>query len=204
MGFDFIVIAPLLPFHCSFSCVFGGGVTFLVSSRVFLPMIVQRLVVLLALLEEGVRAHPSTPPSWTNFNFANIVQTSILTTPGHLEETFPLELINNENFIPWYPNMRLLHIWYMLIYVAFCLWKGSRTAGPEWLFHVFWEHKSTQFNLLTNLHINNSYHLLSAYYVPSNVQVLYKKYISANCRTVPKDGIYNFEFTDEETQAQKS
>ena len=36
MGFDFIVIAPLLPSHCSFSFVFGCGVSFLVSSSVFL------------------------------------------------------------------------------------------------------------------------------------------------------------------------
>ena len=29
MGFDFIVIAPLLPSHCGFSFVFGCGVSFL-------------------------------------------------------------------------------------------------------------------------------------------------------------------------------
>ena len=49
MGFDFIVIAPLLPSHCSFSFVFGCGVSFLVSSSVFLLMIVQQLVVILVL-----------------------------------------------------------------------------------------------------------------------------------------------------------
>ena len=63
MGFDLIVIAPLLPSHCGFSFVFGRGVSFLVSSSVFLSMIVQQLVVILVLLQEGVRAHPSTPPS---------------------------------------------------------------------------------------------------------------------------------------------
>ena len=45
MGFDFIVIATLLPSHCGFSIVFGCGVSFLVSSSVFLSMIVQQLVV---------------------------------------------------------------------------------------------------------------------------------------------------------------
>ena len=50
----FIVIAPLLPSHCGFSFVFGCGVSFLVSSSVFLLMIVQQLVVILVLLQEGV------------------------------------------------------------------------------------------------------------------------------------------------------
>ena len=63
MGFDFIVIAPLLPSHCSFSFVFGGGVSFLVSYSVFLLMIVQQLVVILVLLEEGVSTRISTLPS---------------------------------------------------------------------------------------------------------------------------------------------
>ena len=63
MGFDFIVIAPLLLSHCGFSFVFGCGVSFLVSSSVFLSMIFQQLVVILVLSQEGVRARPSTPPS---------------------------------------------------------------------------------------------------------------------------------------------
>ena len=63
MGFDFIVIAPLLPSHCGFSFVFGCGVSVLVSSSVFLSVIVQQLVVILVLSPEGVRARPSTPPS---------------------------------------------------------------------------------------------------------------------------------------------
>ena len=45
MGFDFIVIAPLLPSHSGFSFVFGCGVSFLVSSSVFLSVVVQQLVV---------------------------------------------------------------------------------------------------------------------------------------------------------------
>ena len=63
MGFGFIVIAPLLPSHCGFSFVFGCGVSFLVSSNVFLSMIIQQLVVVPVLLHEGVRACPSTLPS---------------------------------------------------------------------------------------------------------------------------------------------
>ena len=63
MGFDFIMIVPLLPSHCGFSFVFGCGVSFLVSSSVFLSMIVQQLVVILVVLQEGVRVHPSTPLS---------------------------------------------------------------------------------------------------------------------------------------------
>ena len=41
--------------------VFGCGVSFLVSSSVFLSMIVQQLVVILLFLQEGVRARPSSP-----------------------------------------------------------------------------------------------------------------------------------------------
>ena len=64
MGFDFTVIVPLLPSHCGFSFVFGCGVSFLVSSSVFLSMIVQQLVVILVFSQEGMTARPSTPPSW--------------------------------------------------------------------------------------------------------------------------------------------
>ena len=60
---DFIAFAPLLPSHCSFSFVFGRGVSFLVSSSVFLSMTVQQLVVILVLLQEGVSTCPSTLPS---------------------------------------------------------------------------------------------------------------------------------------------
>ena len=67
-GILFIVIAPFLPSHCSFSFVFGCEVSFLMSSSVFLSMIVQQLVVIPVLLQEGVSAHPSTPPSWTNLS----------------------------------------------------------------------------------------------------------------------------------------
>ena len=63
MGFDFIVIAPLLPSHCGFSFVFGCGVSFLVSSSVFLSMIVQQLAVIPVFSKEGVRTCPSTLPS---------------------------------------------------------------------------------------------------------------------------------------------
>ena len=62
MGFDFIVIASLLPAHCGFSLVFGCGVSFLVSSNVFLSMIVHQLVVILVLSQGGVSAHPFTLP----------------------------------------------------------------------------------------------------------------------------------------------
>ena len=54
MEFDFIVIAPLLLSHCGFSFVFGCGVSFLVSSSIFLSLIVQQLVVILVLSQEGV------------------------------------------------------------------------------------------------------------------------------------------------------
>ena len=54
MGFDFIVIAPLLPSHCGFSFVSGCGLPFLVNSSVFLSMIVPQSVVIPVLSQEGV------------------------------------------------------------------------------------------------------------------------------------------------------
>ena len=63
MGFDIIVNVLFLPSHCSFSSVFGCGVSFLVSSSVFLSMIAQQLVVILVLSQEGVSARTSTLPS---------------------------------------------------------------------------------------------------------------------------------------------
>ena len=63
MGFDFIVIVPLLPSHCGIPFIFGCGVSFLVSSSVFLLMIVQQLVVIPVLSQEGVRPRPSALPS---------------------------------------------------------------------------------------------------------------------------------------------
>ena len=48
-------------------CLWMWGI-FLVSSSVFLPMIVQQLVVIPLLSQEGVSAHPFTPPSWTSLH----------------------------------------------------------------------------------------------------------------------------------------
>ena len=62
MRFDFIMIVPLLLSHCGFSFVCGCGVSFLVSSSVFLSMAVQQLVVIPVVLHEGVSARPSVPP----------------------------------------------------------------------------------------------------------------------------------------------
>ena len=87
MGSDFTVIVPLLPSHCGFSFVFGCWVSFLVSSSVFLLMIVQQLVVILVFSQEGVRARPSTPPSWflPPFSFSNSVDLTLL--PFFLDES---------------------------------------------------------------------------------------------------------------------
>ena len=63
MGFDFIMIVPLLPSCCSFFFAFGRGVSFLVGFSVLLSMVFQQLVAILVLLEEEMSAHISTPPS---------------------------------------------------------------------------------------------------------------------------------------------
>ena len=63
MGFDLIVIVPLLPSGCSFFFVFAHGVSLLVGSEVLLSIVVQQLVMILVLLQEEMIACPSTPPS---------------------------------------------------------------------------------------------------------------------------------------------
>ena len=52
-------------------CLWMWGI-FLVSSSVFLLMIVQQFVVNLVFLQEGVSTCPSTPPSWTNLSIVLI------------------------------------------------------------------------------------------------------------------------------------
>ena len=64
MIFDFIMVVPLLPAHCNFFFAFGCGLSFLVGFSVPL-MVVQQLVMLLALSQKEMSAHPSTLPSWT-------------------------------------------------------------------------------------------------------------------------------------------
>ena len=65
MGFDFIMISPLLTYCCGFFFVFGYGVSFfffLVDSSVLLSMVVQ-LVDILVLSQEEMSAHTSNSPS---------------------------------------------------------------------------------------------------------------------------------------------
>ena len=69
IGFAFIVIAPLLPAHGSFSFDVGHGnlfFFFLVGSSILLSMTAQQLVVILALSQEKINVHPFTLPSWTS------------------------------------------------------------------------------------------------------------------------------------------
>ena len=82
MGFDFTLIAPLLPSHFGFSFVFRCGVSFMVSSSVFLSMIVQQLVVILVFSQEGVRARPSTPPSWFLLDLQVLIDYGLNTSLG--------------------------------------------------------------------------------------------------------------------------
>ena len=86
MGFDFIVIAPLLPSHCGFSFIFGCGVYFLVSSSVLLSMIVQQLVVIPVLSQEGVYYTCFKPGIGTLF-FSSVEGfiINVLDFTGHME-----------------------------------------------------------------------------------------------------------------------
>ena len=60
MGFDFIVIDPLLLFCCSFFfCLWTWGILFLVGSSILLSMVVPQLVAILMISQEEMSTHPS-------------------------------------------------------------------------------------------------------------------------------------------------
>ena len=64
MGFDFTVVAPLLPSRCSVSSVLRHGVCFLAGSNALLSMAVQPLLVILVFSQERMSARPSALSSW--------------------------------------------------------------------------------------------------------------------------------------------
>ena len=92
MGFDFTLIAPLLPSHCGFSFVFGCGVSFLVSSSVFLSMIVQQL----ASCDSGVLARESESTSFSRFCF---ISTIFFNTPFVFNLFFNLHCNSEKDII---------------------------------------------------------------------------------------------------------
>ena len=75
MGFDFIVVVPLLQSCCGFFFVFGHGVFFWggVGSSILLPMVVQQLVVTLVLSQDEMSARSSTLPSETGKTTFNLI-----------------------------------------------------------------------------------------------------------------------------------
>ena len=56
MGFDVIVIAPLLP-SCSYSLSLDMGYLFMMGSSILLLMVIQQLVVILVLMQEQMSAY---------------------------------------------------------------------------------------------------------------------------------------------------
>ena len=63
MGFDFIVIAPLLLSGVASPLFLDGGCIFLVGSCIVLSMVIQQLVGILVFSREEMSARPSTLPS---------------------------------------------------------------------------------------------------------------------------------------------
>ena len=58
MGFDFIVIVPILLSHCGFF-IFRCGYLFLVASSILLSMVFLQLAAVLVLSQEEISACPS-------------------------------------------------------------------------------------------------------------------------------------------------
>ena len=106
MGFDFTVIVPLLPSHCGLSSVFGYGLSFLLSSSVLLLMIVQQPAVILVFSPEGVRAHPSTQPSW------------FFLVPGFLKPSF-------------YMDCKLLVQCILICFESTLQWESAESSGSS-------------------------------------------------------------------------
>ena len=63
MGFEFIMIVPLLPSYCGFFFVFECGVSFFGWFQRPPVTVVQQLVAILVLLREEMSTRPSTLPS---------------------------------------------------------------------------------------------------------------------------------------------
>ena len=64
VGFDFIIIVPLVPSCCSHYFVLDMGYLFLVGSSILLSLVVQQLVVILVFSQKEMSARHSTLPSW--------------------------------------------------------------------------------------------------------------------------------------------
>ena len=84
MGFDFVMIMPLLQSHFSFFLSLHTEYLFLVDSSILLLMVLQQLVVIFVLLQEEMSTWPSTPPSWTGnsasvYSFSNPFPIHVLT-----------------------------------------------------------------------------------------------------------------------------
>ena len=89
VGFDFIIIVPLLPSCCSLYFVLDLGYLFLVGSSILLSLVVQQLVAIL-VLSQVMSTHPSIPPSWTGsleilFQFLETALIPWLRAPFHLQ-----------------------------------------------------------------------------------------------------------------------
>ena len=67
------VISPLLPFCWGFFFVLGCGVSFMVGSNIFLPLVVQQWVVILEFSQK-MSTCPSTLLSWTLLTSLNSVE----------------------------------------------------------------------------------------------------------------------------------
>ena len=76
MGFDFIVVVPLLQSCYGFFFVFGHGLFFfffLIGSSILLSMVVPQLVVTLVLSQDEMSARSSTLPSETGKTTFNLI-----------------------------------------------------------------------------------------------------------------------------------
>ena len=62
MGFDFIIIVPLLQLHCGFSFVLEYGVSFVGGFQCLPSVVVQQSVEILVLWQEKMSSCPSTLP----------------------------------------------------------------------------------------------------------------------------------------------
>ena len=61
IGFEFIVIVPLLLSCCDFHFFFERGISFSVCSSILLLIVVQQLVAV--MVQEEMNRHPPTPPA---------------------------------------------------------------------------------------------------------------------------------------------
>lgn len=128
MGFDFIIIAPLLPYHCGIFCL-SCGVFSGVSSSVFQSMVVHLLVVILVLLQEELSTCPSPLPSSSELllcNFKRMEKPKQIYMQAAQNRGYPNIIILNSRYKCHSCNKHIFNL-----YIALHIYQSRSSKIPQ-------------------------------------------------------------------------